>query len=477
MNRPVSILCLSDLHYDCKGNMEALNQLGVSLNRYVNENVDHLRWQPDYLVIAGDLAEKATDYDAVGNFLDGVLKCMPWLKDRIIIVPGNHDKDAPSSKSDIKKEKDTFDDFCKNTSSGKQNFCDWYHPLFKDYIAFCERYLDGVEFDELVLDEKLKLLGSLKYYENDNICFLMVNTEWLYVRKSLFKEEGVKWANELYRIDANCKLCAPIVKSVCQIVEKKYPDALVVTIMHRPFEYLTWDENNHHNDFDTDSVRMLLNLSDVIVTGHDHTINTMPPLMINNRVQHYKIGSAGRKEKLESEEIRTASIIRVDPLNKETSLLHLKYDPFFERNGGWIFWEEQGKFPVVQRYNSNESNLVVSDVTQGCVVLRAKNDTANDLREAICRHFCDVQAENLILIDAATDVDKQLSCISFQKKGCYVVVYFKCSVFYMDGELLIDRSWGVIDKVKRYRIEHMSDIFNSEMSFNFVFIEVPKIFS
>jgi len=477
MNKPVSILCLSDLHYEGHGDMKALDQLGVSLNRFISQDIKNLIWQPDYLVIAGDVAQKPDDYIFVEELLNGLFKYMPWLDNHIVIVPGNHDKKAQSEVDGIRKEKEVFDAYCKNTSKGRQDFCDLYYNLFKDYLDFYEKYVNEVEYDESLLDEKLKLLGGLRYYKEDNVCFLMVNTEWLYVRKKNLEElinQDAKWIKEHLRIEGNCKLCTPLVKSVRQLLEKKYPDALVITVMHRPFDYLTWDENNYHNDFEIDAVGTLLNITDILITGHDHTINTTPPLMINNRVQHYKLGSAGRKEKKESEEIRTASIIRIDPVSHVTDLLHMKYDPKHEKKGGWTFWVEPGHFSVVQRYNSEEENLMISNLTKGSVVVRAKYDTDKGVKEAIRQYYRDVEEDRFFFIEAASNVDEQLFRLSGEDKGLFVVIYFKFVDFMIYGDHLLDSISDVLDKVKLYRENHIMDILCGKMIFNYVFVETPK---
>jgi len=133
-------------------------------------------------------AQKPDDYIFVEELLNGLFKYMPWLDNHIVIVPGNHDKKAQSEVDGIRKEKEVFDAYCKNTSKGRQDFCDLYYNLFKDYLDFYEKYVNEVEYDESLLDEKLKLLGGLRYYKEDNVCFLMVNTEWLYVRKKNLEE-------------------------------------------------------------------------------------------------------------------------------------------------------------------------------------------------------------------------------------------------------------------------------------------------
>ena len=140
MIRPVTILCLSDLHYDCNGDMHALNKLGVAFHRFVNGDIKRIKWEPDYIVIAGDVAQGEASYDSVGEFLNGFVENMPWLKDNIIIVPGNHDKQAPSTKEAVIQEREVFEVFCKDPIKNRGQFHDLYYSEFRSYLDFCQEF-------------------------------------------------------------------------------------------------------------------------------------------------------------------------------------------------------------------------------------------------------------------------------------------------------------------------------------------------
>ncbi len=71
MTRPISILCLADIHYNPKGDMSALDNLGKELQAFVAK-VENVRWEPDYIVIAGDLADKGKGLKEAKCFIDSL---------------------------------------------------------------------------------------------------------------------------------------------------------------------------------------------------------------------------------------------------------------------------------------------------------------------------------------------------------------------------------------------------------------------
>ena len=123
----------------------------------------------------------------------------------------------------------------------------------------------------------------------------MVNTEWLYIPKDPFEKhidpyvsEGISTHMKLYE---KCQLCTPLIKDAFQLIKDKYADYTIITVMHRGFEDLTWKENNASDKLNIDSIRYLKHVSDIILSGHDHTIRMEAPTLINNRIQHFRLNS------------------------------------------------------------------------------------------------------------------------------------------------------------------------------------------
>ena len=62
MKRPISILCLADVHYPEDGDMSVVEALHTEFTKYVDEDITRIKWEPDYIVIAGDVAFQNKGY-------------------------------------------------------------------------------------------------------------------------------------------------------------------------------------------------------------------------------------------------------------------------------------------------------------------------------------------------------------------------------------------------------------------------------
>ena len=120
MKTPISILCISDLHFNNKES-KPIRQLGKDLLVYTNneENVSRLRWIPDYVVIAGDIINQGNkDYSEPRTHIMELLKEFKLPSNRVIMVPGNHDKDTTNyDLTAYKDECDLFDSYQKMKQS------------------------------------------------------------------------------------------------------------------------------------------------------------------------------------------------------------------------------------------------------------------------------------------------------------------------------------------------------------------------
>lgn len=90
MNNKITWLHLSDVHY-------AFNNFDTNLMR--NCLLDELRnlsstYDFSFIVVTGDLSYKSKlDTSAISGFFDSVLDILNLDKNRLFIVPGNHDVD------------------------------------------------------------------------------------------------------------------------------------------------------------------------------------------------------------------------------------------------------------------------------------------------------------------------------------------------------------------------------------------------
>lgn len=247
MKRPITILAIADLH--CEKGIPWIDALGSQLDSFVTNKPE---WIPDYLVVAGDVINWTSPTDKLNNVdkyesaregIDGLINTLKIKKDHVVIVPGNHDNTIPDdvSLSTLKDNLETFDDFCKKTGKkyqGAGELAKAFVPYFVDYIDFVKTYYQqpkntsyseekyqktfetlvgkmsltvsmehvdysGTSEPEYTEDFKnkdlnscdgLKYLSGVRAFPNDNLCFVLANTEWLYVSSGAFKNDMSGWS-------------------------------------------------------------------------------------------------------------------------------------------------------------------------------------------------------------------------------------------------------------------------------------------
>ncbi len=148
-----TILQISDLQFGGNVSSSAIND-SKRISLFLKENAI----DPDLLVIAGDIADKGKkeEYEEAANWIStfatnlwGIYNVLPedTIKNRVIIVPGNHDYDLSISASDnyefefYSSEKNTFSKKkepiqFKNQKLGFFNFINFAKKLFQDYEWF-----------------------------------------------------------------------------------------------------------------------------------------------------------------------------------------------------------------------------------------------------------------------------------------------------------------------------------------------------
>ena len=208
-DEPIRILHLSDLHFTDKTDyLTHLQPLIADIhNRDGGLGFDLL----DYLVISGDLTDKATpeQLDIARQFVSGVIEEFGLSAERTIIAPGNHDLSWTEkvydweARSSVEIDKLPHGSYCiqgdvvltrddKRYPNRFHNFSeDFYHPLMqKEYpLAFAEQCVPTL-------------------FEQTGIQFITLNScweidEWFPERASIFEAalaRGLKRADEDIKI-------------------------------------------------------------------------------------------------------------------------------------------------------------------------------------------------------------------------------------------------------------------------------------
>lgn len=480
MKRPISILCMADLHYE-KGNMDALDQLCSDYKVFVDKDVKNQRWNPDYIAIAGDIIDWTAQYDSdkydhAKENVDNLKKRFGIKNGHVVMVPGNHDNMISTDVKikELDQYKATFDKYCNDERGASvQEFKNTFLPRFNDYADFCKDYMDNVEyFDSSILDKKMQCLAGVKVFEEDSLCFVIVNTEWLYIPKDPFEKhieayvaEGLSSHMKLYE---KCQLCTPLIKDAYQLIKSKYADYTVITVMHRGFEDLTWKENNASDRLNIDAINYIKSVSDIILTGHDHTIRTEAPTLINNRIQHFRLGSVGRKEPKTREYIRTASIIRFNPIDGEIELLNMEY----ERNKGeWSFHPHHNIYPMFSKYERIENVYKEGNET----FIRARSNYVKDIENSIERYYAYLDNTiNCKIINAYDVVNKGLDECYKDSDSCnYIIIYYVCKDIFLHGVEYNEVRDRTRAEIVNFKEKHINDILNNRIIIGEIYVETP----
>lgn len=264
MSKSVVVMHMSDLHFGVKdktnkdyvANREAaLDEIFNCIIKISND------WQPDILVITGDIAYKGAseDYIQAKNFIDKFLdlKCHKVTKNDIIICPGNHDVKLPDdfSKPDLTNRK-TFDNDLNRSCLG-----DYYLAKFNNYINFLKQFRTEDSTDSFKLcntagtstspNESSKYLYG--YRECKGLHFVVLNSEWDFLGKDDKYAEG------------HLRLGVDLIADAFEQVRKKnaWP---VITVMHRSFRDLDKTESWGPNS----STKKILAQSEFVLSGHMH---------------------------------------------------------------------------------------------------------------------------------------------------------------------------------------------------------------
>lgn len=485
MKRPISILCMADLHCE-NGNMKAIDQLHKDYKEFVDQKVDNQRWNPDYIVVAGDVIDWTSQYnpdkyDYAKKSIDGLIEDFGIAPKHVIIVPGNHDNMISTDVKikDLDQDRSIFEKFCNDEKGAVlQDFKNTFLPRFEDYLDFCTQYMDSTEyFNQSLLAKELQCLAGVRVFEEDHLCFVVVNTEWLYIPKDPFEKHIDAYVSDAIsshmKLYEKCQLCTPLIKDAYELIRDKYANYTIVTVMHRGFEDLTWKENNASDKLNIDAIKYLKSVSDIILTGHDHTIRTEPPTLINNRIQHFRLGSVGRKEPKTREYIRTASIIRFSPIEGDIELLHMEYEG--RNKTEWSFTPHQKVYPLFSKYEKVEIGISRHNHDkENITIIRSRKGSTEDVEDSIQRYYQKLP-DNFVILHAKSIINNGLdNCFSVNGGfPCFIIVY------YMYNEDLFRKIEGnniIIEtrkKIMDFKKQHLMDFLLNNVIISEVIVETP----
>lgn len=502
MKRPVTFLCLADLHYR-NVNIPRIDKLGEDLRGFIDEDRvgDNKKWAPDYLLIAGDIIDWTKPEDRIDNHakyekaregIDGLIKKLDINKDHVIMIPGNHDNTIPGdvSPDTLGDNLKVFDNFCKNSDcKNTKALDDAFGPFFEDYIDFAKTYYYAspknrpeytADFKKDCFDNDdndLEFISGVKVFENDHLCFVLVNTEWLYTSDGPFsrymKDEHYSNVKKYLKLYERCRLCPPFVKDAFELIQKYYKDYTIVTLMHRGFDDLRETGDKYVTDSEEiDAIDLIKNKSHIILTGHDHTPHLESPTLINNKVQNYRLGSVGRKDPLTGYYTHTATLIRVDRSQNLTEVLQMRYHKDYDC---WIRAKDAETFVLDSKYKRQFKKGKKHDALK----IVAKSNSEDDVEKAIKDYFGYDDSGN---INLQIIKDKNINGIEVDsEKTSLIVVWHDCVIQQVflkesDKENCSDGHDNIRKAIEQFKDKHKLDILKGEISIVEVDIDYPTYY-
>lgn len=153
------LLQLSDIHFvESAKDDKRFSPIEDSFFQDIKDQNEEVHF--DYVLICGDIAfsGKKEEYERAGSFIQRICEEIGCTKDKVLIVPGNHDLDIKTNNSlkkyirdGIVKAPNTFIKACKASGEIKQILKALYQP-FKNYYDFAKEYGCISKFEDDILN-------------------------------------------------------------------------------------------------------------------------------------------------------------------------------------------------------------------------------------------------------------------------------------------------------------------------------------
>ena len=394
MIRPITLLCLSDLHlYSWDEDKRQTKKIDALLNFIRYKASDDVCWWPDYIVVAGDVIQYKngfnieSEYNNATKVLGAILDGLHLKEQEVIIAPGNHDSYCSGITDNLIQD---LTNFCEGIQGSKFDFNAGIGDSFKHFHDFYNNYIDKDCYfcpDALSRNNPLCSTFGLKVFESHNVCFLTVNTELTYTPQNSHDSEIMR-------------LVSPLIYPLINEIREKHPQYTVVTVMHRDPRESSWKERNGKN---VTIIEDLYECSDVILTGHEHPEKWIGPHMMSNSAQLFKLGSSSMKSRDPGYPVEHyATLIRIDPMGGIVRNKQITW-----KSGEWQEIEHVGLDAVPLRNKFGKFDKIVPADENGLFTIFSKSYLSSDIDDAILRAFNSI----------ATDSGRQLLKFSHCDSG------------------------------------------------------------
>jgi len=300
----ITWLHLSDLHF--RESQEYNENIVLkALLTDVTECISRDSLQPDFVTISGDIAHasRSREYMLAEAFLKDLLQITSLSRDRLFVVPGNHDVDRneivnstfATRAAEILSSRVAVNSFLSNLTERELVFQRFhnYKKFIQDFFAECR------PFDQ----EQYFYVKSVEVYEW-SIAILGLNSAWL---------AGSD-------IDRNRLILGE--QQVRSALEVARGADVVIGVMHHPLDWL--------QEFDRRDVEAMLRSGcDFILHGHMHQVDVLQTLAPASSVVTIAAGACYETRDYPN----TYNFVRFDPTT-HSGRVYLRV--YSDRQGG--FW-------------------------------------------------------------------------------------------------------------------------------------------
>ena len=261
---------LTDIHIRDDKDLDVLSKRTDSIGGAICNHITNPDETEVLFCVTGDLAfsGKEDQYIAAGLIFDEIYslinKRYPRVGIHSVFVPGNHDCDFDVPEEEVREP--------LLMSSGldisKSSILKACTAIQKNFYAFGKEWSKkhGAMFCE---DDKILTVNELNFDSYGvQLKFHCINTSWC---SKKHEEKG------------KMKIAIGKMSMLTDFLEKK-PDDIVITMMHHDAEWLDWDDkevwNKYHKQY-----------SDIILVGHDHSVEYTLKENYDKTVNHFIKGN------------------------------------------------------------------------------------------------------------------------------------------------------------------------------------------
>jgi 3',5'-cyclic AMP phosphodiesterase CpdA len=296
-------LHLSDLHFRAETSYDE-NIVLRALLRDVEERIGRDGLHPDFVAVTGDIAfsGRPDQYTLARSFLDDLLAATGLGKDRLFLVPGNHDVDRSKVSrgaqgiADSLNSREVANDILA-THADRQLML----ARFEGYAAFVNDYLGGQgSFDDehYCYVRRLELAGL-------QVALLGLNSAWVSA-SDRDRDPGLLLGE----------------RQVRAALDQGSGADLKIALLHHPFDWL--------REFDREDVEPLLaDNCDYVLHGHMHQVGLLQARTPDSEVMVIAAGACYETRRYPN----AYNWVRLD-LRRGRGTVHLR--TYSDRRGG--FW-------------------------------------------------------------------------------------------------------------------------------------------